>query len=177
MRSSVFIAACVAFCGLQLLPIARAADQPASEASIRELFEVTHTRKLLDDMMSQADAVMQNAMKQGLGNQTLTPAQQAIMDDTRKKLVDLLQDEMNWEKMEPEFIAIYRQTLTEQEVAGALAFYRTEVGQAVIAKMPIVMQHSLALMQKQLFRMQPKIQQIEQEAVGKLQACCPPGKP
>ena len=151
---------------------APAADKPASDASIRQLIEVTQSRKLMDGMLGQLDSIMQNSMKQAMGNATFTPEQQAVVDRMRKKMVALLTAEMNWDSLEPEFISIYRQSFTEQEVAGMLEFYKTPAGQAVITKMPVVMQHTMGFMQRKMVAMNPKMQQIQKETLDEMKACC-----
>lgn len=68
---------------------ALAQDQPADEAIIRELIEITESAKLLDGVYAQVDSMM---------------------------------------------------------TQGMLDFYRSDAGRAVIAKMPVVMQHTMAAM-------------------------------
>ena len=154
---------------------AYAADEPASETSIRQLFEVMQTQKLLDSTMAQMDTMMQNSMKQAVGAKTLTPDEQAVMDDMRTKVVALIRDDMSWEILEPEFLDIYRSSFTEEEVVGMLDFYRSEPGQALITKMPIVMQRSMEMTQRRMATILPKLQQVEKEALEQLKACCKDG--
>jgi uncharacterized protein len=148
-----------------------AADQPASEASIRRLIEITQASKLMDDMLGQMDTFMQNSMQQALGNRKLKPKQKAIMDDTRNKVVALFTNEMKWESLEPDLIAIYQKSFSEEEVTGMLDFYQTKTGQAVIKKMPVVMQHTMKMMQNRMTVIMPKIQQIQKESIERLKAC------
>ena len=162
----------VALCFLLAASGTFAADQPASEASIRKLIEVTQAKQLMDNMMGQMDAMMQNSMKQAAGDTTFSPKQQAIMDDTRTKMVALLTSEMKWENLEPDIIDSYKKTFTEEEVAGMLKFYRSKAGQAVITKMPVVMQHSIELMQKRMSAIAPRLQQIQKESLEQMKACC-----
>ena len=147
-----------------------AADAPASDASIRELLEVTESRKLIDAMTGQLDAVMRDSMSQALGDTQLTDEQRKILDDMRQRFVAVMQAEMSWERYEPLMMQVYRQTFTQPEVDGMLAFYRTDAGRAVIAKMPAVMQNSMQLAQQQMAQAIPKLQEIMQESAAKLEA-------
>jgi hypothetical protein len=147
-----------------------AADTPASDASIRELLEVTESRKLIDAMTAQLDGVMRNSMAQALGDTQLTEEQQKILDDMRQRFVAVMQAEMSWERYEPLMMQVYRQTFTQPEVDGMLAFYRTDAGRAVIAKMPAVMQSSMQLAQEQMAQTIPKLQEIMQESAAKFEA-------
>lgn len=147
-----------------------AADAPASEASIRELLTVTQSEKLVDSTMGQIDSMMQNSMKQALGGQTLTADQQKIIDDMRAKMIALFKEDMKWETLEPMFVDIYKRSFTQKEVDGMLDFYRSEPGQAVIAKMPLVMRNSMQAMQGRMVALLPKLQQLQRDAIAELRA-------
>jgi hypothetical protein len=147
-----------------------AAEAPASETSVRELLTITQSQKLVDGTMGQVDAMMQRSMKQALAGQTLTADQQRIMDNMRTKMIALFREDMKWETLEPMFIDIYKQSFTQQEVDGMLDFYRSEPGQAVIAKMPLVMQNTMQAMQGRMAVMLPKLQQLQQDAIAELKA-------
>jgi uncharacterized protein len=158
--------ALIATLAIAIQPVA--AEDQASEASVRDLLEVTQSRRLLDGLQGQMDAFIKEAMGRALAGKTPTVEQQAILDEFRAKLVALFQEEMKWELLEPRFIEIYRQSFTEQEIAGMLEFYRTAAGQAVISKMPVVMQHSMALMQEMMISVSPKLRALQAEALEKL---------
>jgi hypothetical protein len=51
-----------------------------------------------------------------------------------------------------------------------LRFYKSETGQAVIAKMPIVMQNSMQAMQGRLGALMPRLQQLQRKAIDDLKA-------
>ena len=143
---------------------------PPSEDSIRHLLEVTEARNLLDGMMAQIDTLMRRNMDQALRGRQLTTEQEAIIARMRNKMVDAFREEMAWDKLEPLYVRVYRDTFTQAEVDGMLAFYRTDAGRAVIVKMPAVLQTTMGEMQQ---RMQPlivKMRTIEQEALAELRA-------
>jgi len=50
----------------------------------------------------------------------------------------LVKEELNWATFEPMMVEVYRNTFSQHEVDGMLTFYRSEAGQAVIAKLPTV---------------------------------------
>ncbi|HEY6096117.1 MAG TPA: DUF2059 domain-containing protein [Gallionellaceae bacterium] len=145
-----------------------AAEQPASEASIRELMVVTESKKLIEGTVGQVDAMMQASMQQALAGRPVSPDQQKILDQMRVKMLALLKEQLSWSSMEPMMIDIYQKTFTEQEVKGMLDFYRTDAGKAVIAKMPLVMQHTMQAMQARMSQMMPKMQQLQQQTLAQL---------
>lgn len=153
---------------LSLLALPARADEPASEASIRQLLEVSQSKKILDSTLAQMDGMLRSAMKQATAGQPLNPAQEAVMADMSAKLVALFRQELDWATLESTYVDIYRRSFSQREVDGMLAFYRSEVGQAVIAKMPLVMQNSMQLMQDRTLAMMPKIQKLAAESAERM---------
>jgi hypothetical protein len=147
-----------------------AADSSPTEESVKHLLSITDSRKMADDMMGQMDEAMKNAMKQLPQGQAVTPEQQKILDTMQSKMDALLKQELNWQSLEPLYIQIYRESFTQEEINGMLAFYETPVGQALIKKMPTVMQKSMTEMQKRMATLIPKFQKIQQDALSELKS-------
>jgi hypothetical protein len=146
------------------------ADEKPSEDSLRELIAVTGGKKLVDGVFGQVDAMMQKSTQEALAGRQVTADQQRILDDMRAKALALFKDTVGWETLEPMIIEIYAKTFTQQEIDGMLKFYKSESGQAVIAKLPLVMQHSMTLMQNRMQVLMPKLQELQQETVAELSA-------
>ena len=143
---------------------------PASESSIKELLAVTQTQKLLDGMRAQFDGLMNNSIQQALNGKTPTDKQQQAINKMRKRMVAVMQGELEWSKMEPMYIRLYKESFTEEEVAGMLSFYKSPAGQAVIYKMPVLMQKTMLEVQKMVSGMTPKMQKIEEEFVAEMKS-------
>lgn len=146
-----------------------AADAAPSDASLRQLLEVTESRKLFDSSMQQVDAMMQSAMQQQLEGMQINATEQQAIDDFRGKVLAMLKQEMGWETLEPAVLDIYRKSFTQKEIDGLLVFYRSEVGQATIRKMPLVMQGSMQMVQARMSVVMPKLQALQQEFVAGMQ--------
>jgi len=149
---------------------ALAQDAKPSEESIRQLFEVMHSSKLLDAYMTQIDTTVRASMQQALAGQQLNPKQQKILDDMGRQIGSLVKAELNWPAIEPLMIDVYRNTFSQHEVDGMLAFYRSEAGQAVIAKLPTAMQLSMTGIQSHAQALTPKIVQLEKDTAAQLKA-------
>lgn len=137
------------------------ADTKPSDQSIKELMRVADSRNMLDSMMGQYDTVIKNSMQQALEGEPITPEQQKQLDDMLTEITLAFKQEMNWEKLEPLFVKIYQNSFSQQEVDGMLAFYKSPAGQAVIHKMPLVLQNTMTEMQK---LMGPSLQKVVQKA-------------
>ena len=53
---------------------------------------------------------------------------------------------------------------------GMIAFYKTPSGQAVIKKMPVVVQQSVMMSQSMIQTLMPKMQQIQKEFISEVRA-------
>jgi hypothetical protein len=122
---------------------------------------VVDSHKMFDSMMGQYDTVMKNSMQQALEGEPITPEQQKQLGDMQAEITLAFKQEMNWEKLEPLFVKIYRDSFSQEEVDGMLAFYKSPAGQAVIHKMPLVLQNTMTEMQK---LMGPALQKVVPKA-------------
>lgn len=156
---------------------ALAQEEPADEAIIRELIEVTEVAKLMDGVDAQVDGMMAQAMADAIGGKTVSPEQQALLDEMRTRVMAIVRESTDWARLEPMMIDIYRKSFTRKEAQGMLDFYRSEAGRAVIAKMPVVMQHTMAAMQENMRMMVPKIQEVQKDILARLKALDPPATP
>lgn len=159
---------------LMAAPLAAGADAPPTDASIRELLAVTESRKLLDGAAAQLDLNMQASIQQALQGQSLNQAQRRVIDAMRVQLVDLFKEELTWESLEPGIIDMHKKTFTQSEIDGMLQFYQTPAGKALIAKMPLVMQANLQLMQSRMQSLLPEVQRLQIETMKKLKAAATP---
>lgn len=149
---------------------ALAQDEPADEALIRELIAITESAKLLDDVYAQVDRTMAQSMAEAIGGKTVTPEQQALFDEMRERIVAIFRETMNWATFEPMMIDIYRKSFTRKEAQGMLDFYRSDAGRAVTAKMPIVMQNTMAAVHEHMRTMMPKVQEVQKDIMTRLRA-------
>ncbi len=146
------------------------ADTSPSDQSLKELLRVTDSHKMVDSMMGQYDALMKNSMQQMLKGESLTPKQQKFIDDMQNEIIGSFKEEMTWEKLEPLYMKVYRDTFTQEEVDGMLAFYRSPAGQAVIHKMPLVIRNSMTELQKMMLPILQRTIQKEKAAIEKMEA-------
>jgi len=153
---------------------AYAQDAKPAEASIRQLFEVMHSSGLLDAYLTQIDGTVRASMQQALAGQQLNAKQRKILEDMGREIGSLVKAELNWSAIEPVMIEVYRNTFSQHEVDGMLTFYRSEVGQAVIAKLPTAMQKSMTSIQGHVKTLTPRIAQLEKDTATQLKAAADP---
>lgn len=160
MKMKLVMSALVLLFSTQLV-----AGEAEKQEKLKALVSVMDMDAMVDTMYDQVEAMMQNVSVQ-MG---VKPSEQPIFEKHHAKITGLLKSEMSWEKMEPMVIDIYSRNFTEQQIDDLLAFYQTETGQALIKKMPTVMQESMLIGQSMMQQSIPKIQAMAQELAQELQ--------
>ena len=77
---------------------------------------------------------------------------------------------LDWKKLEPVYVRIYQKSFSQEEVDGMIAFYKTPAGQAVIGKMPAVMQNTMDEMQQMMTPVMQKMQRMQQDVAAEMKA-------
>jgi len=149
-----------------LLAALNAYATPASQESVESLLAATKVESMMDSMYGGVEQMMRQGMKQAAQGKPLSPEQQRIFDAVPTKFVAVMREEMNWQKMKPLYVQLYRDTFEQEEVDGLLVFYASPVGQAFVNKMPIVMQKSMALSQSLMQSIIPKMTAAMKDAMA-----------
>lgn len=160
----------IALAALLAVAPAYTQEQPASESSVRELMTLTNARSLLDQAYGQLDGMMEQAMKDAIGGRSITAEQDKLLAEMRAKMVALVRRQMSWEKLEPDYLRLYMATFSQAEVDDMNAFYKSPGGQAVIAKLPRLMQNLMQTVVTDMQALTPEIQALENEYKEKVAA-------
>jgi len=143
-------------------------NAPASDASIRQMLELTNAQQMIAGMKVQMSTVMNTAMQNAMQGQTLTTERQAIIDRMAAKMSAVLTDMLNWDDLLPIYLRTYRESFTQDEIDGAIKFYKSAAGQAYVKKLPLVLQNVMREMQGFMKPVQEKILAIQKETIQEL---------
>ena len=149
-------------------PTASPGAHPPSEASIRQMLEVMQARKLVDSMMAQMDTLLLQTVAQVAQGRPVPPNVQKQIDQQRAEMMAMMKDLLAWEKLVPLYVRVYQKTFTQEELDGMLAFYKTPVGAAMIAKMPAVMQNTMEEMQSLMGPVMEKMQRMQKDVAAQM---------
>jgi hypothetical protein len=139
------------------------ADEASKRVKIQELFTTLHLDRTMKLVMDAVLKQVKDASQQQLVGVTLTDAQQKKFDDFQQKVFDLVNDQMSWPKIEPDYIKLYNDAYTEEQIDGILSFYKSPVGQAMIDKTPDLTTKSLQISQGRMQAIQPQLRQLMQD--------------
>jgi hypothetical protein len=158
------------FFSMILLATAPLQAQAPSDASIRELLVLSKSQSLIETTWGTLDGHMEAGMREALKGRTLTAEQEKRLADFRSRAVGIIKEEMSWERLEPMFIDVYKATLTQAEIDGISQFYRSPAGQALINKMPQVMDHTMKLVMGRMQVVRPRLEALQKEMFDDIKA-------
>jgi hypothetical protein len=141
---------------------------PASDASIREMLELTNAQQMLEGIKGQMATMMNSAMQNATKDQTITPARQEILDRMRAKMSAVVTDTLNWDQLLPMYLRTFRASFTQDEIDGVIKFYKSPAGRAYVKKMPLVMQNVMKEMPEFIKPLQERMAAIQKEAIQEL---------
>ena len=151
---------------LSLLTALSAHAAPASRESVENLLVATKAESMMSSVFAGMDQIMRQSMAQAAQGRSLNAEQQRVLDAMPPKFIAIMREEMSWQKMKPQYVQLYVETFEQEEVDGLLAFYASPTGQALLNKMPVVVQKSMALSQSLMQSALPKMQAAIKEALA-----------
>jgi uncharacterized protein len=168
LSQSVYAVVLCAGFGQAQAPAARPID-PSKAAVIEQTLALNHSDQIPKQFLDQYRAAFKQAMEQSL---VQTLRQQGITDagpfnpDVQKfenRVFDLLGERFTWERLKPEFVSLYDETFTLEDVQGILAFYKSPPGQVFLGKMPAIVTGSAQIGQAQIREVVPEVQKMTNE--------------
>ncbi len=135
--------------------------QPAQDVPkqlAEELLLLTETDKTLESTFEMVKQLQMDQLKKIPLPKELSEEDAEKIASMQEKIIDIISEEMGWDKIKENIIDIYVDVFTKEELEGIIAFYKTPVGQKLIKKQPELMQKSMQIAQKQLTTIMPKVQ-------------------
>lgn len=134
-------------------------DESSHEAAARELFEVSDAEAMIDtiyDSMQPQFAAMAERMD-------IDESHRPIFDRHMVRVMDVLREEFNWEKMEPHMISAYVQVYSEEELLELVDFYKSPIGQKFLKKMPELMEVTMGMTQQLMGGFYGRLEELQAE--------------
>ncbi|GAB4088979.1 DUF2059 domain-containing protein [Hydrogenophaga soli] len=152
--------------------------EPPKPETVEELLVVSKSQDLLESTYKDLDNHMRTHLDQAL-TQTIgdTEMRRAYVDSFVLKTNHVFRDELNWATFKPMLMRIYSDSYTQEELVGMLDFYKTPAGQAMVNKMPMVMQKTQGEMLQRIGPMVQKMLAASQEAVAEAKKAQKPTSP
>lgn len=150
------------------------ADDASKRAKIEQLFTVMKINQMSDQILGTVRRQMAGMSRSLPDGKEMTPEQKRLLADFQNKVLNLVDQQVNWKALEPQMLTVYANAYSEPEIDGMINFYRSPVGQAMLAKTPQVAEQSLQISQGKLATLQPQIQQLSQQFAQQFRAAGAP---
>ncbi len=133
---------------------------PASDSSIRQLFEVMETKSLIENSQAQLEQIVNKGIDERTAKITPNKRQMDLIAKLKSDLRTISNQELSWERLEPLMLRLYGEIMSEEEIVALTEFYKMPLGQIVIKKLPQVMQRVVIETQENAKRLAPKLQAV-----------------
>ncbi|MGA9235944.1 MAG: DUF2059 domain-containing protein [Desulfobacterales bacterium] len=154
---SVLLSLCIASLGY--------ADSQTHRQAAEEVLRLTKVDKMLGPLVDQIQQVqIQQLQQMNLSREAYSAAQRYL-----QRINDLVAREMQWQEIKNDYIGLYTDAFTEQELHQLIQFYSTPLGRKVVDKMPVLMEQSMQLGQKKMMNIMPEIQALSEEMIQEIQ--------
>lgn len=140
------------------------AQENKRQALAEELLTIMDMQSSIEQSFAKVKQMLPQQMKSMQQAMGTTNVPESVSAQTTK-IFDLVAEELSWNKMKAEYVALYAETLNEQELRDLIAFYKTPTGQSFVKKQPELMQRAMEINQKLMIKIMPKIQAITQESL------------
>lgn len=158
---------------LAVAPMGARADQASKQAKVKELFTVMHMNHVLDPMLKGIQQEMQGMIQNAMGTKQMTPQQTKLTQDYMAQSMAVVNQNLGWSSLEPEYVKLYATTYSESEIDGIMSFYKSAAGQAMLAKSPQLSQGAMQIVRGRMGAFQPKMQALQQQYVTQMKATMP----
>jgi uncharacterized protein len=145
-------------------------EERPSDESIRRLLEVMQAQKLMETAVQQVDATYGSIVSKMLEGKPLSPEQQKTLEAGRERMKSMMHEILSWESMQALYLKVYGDTFSQSEIDSMIEFYSSPAGHAVIVKLPLAMQNTMAQMQERMRALIPKMQQMAKETADQIKS-------
>lgn len=138
------------------------AQEPARQALAEELLVAMDMPGSIEKsfaMMKQMLPAQIERMSQASG----TAKTSANVSEQTDKMIDVMAEALSWDKIKDDYVAMYAETFTAEELKDLIAFYKSPAGQAFSQKQPELTRRGAEMTQKLMLQIMPKIQAMTRE--------------
>ncbi len=106
---------------------------PPSDKSINQLLQLTKVDQQADFVFTQMEDAMRAGIQRAAKGKTLNAEERAILDRQQAKMAGIMKEELSWEKMKDQYVQVYRETFSQEEIDGLIAFFQN-AGRPVVCE-------------------------------------------
>jgi uncharacterized protein len=142
------------------------ADEASRRAKAQEMLTLLHLDRVMDQLMNNMMEQVSTTSRQMFGA-NIKPEDQAKIDEFQKQVFQLIQSQLGWKALEPEYVTIYANNFTDEQLDAILAFYKSPTGIALVEKLPTLTAQGMQLAQSKMLLLQPQMKQMIEDFMKK----------
>lgn len=143
---------------IAVLPFSAQADA-AHEAAAEELLRLIQ----IDRGLAPMAARMRQSTLQQIRAQDVAVGEEPTAAPYLTRIGDLIEATLSWERLRPDFLAIYMQTFTREELVALNSFFRSSVGGKYLANVNSLNQQATEVVRKHAMTAAPDVRAITEE--------------
>ncbi len=138
-----------------------AAQQQTHLDAATELFEAMHSEKSVQQTFDRVISQMPDLQTQ-MG---VTEDRQAKSEQIMEEVAKVIKEFMTWERMRDQFIVVYAEVFTEQELRELADFYTSPIGKKYVEKQPEMAQAAMKITGEMMGELMPRIKEISSKTL------------
>jgi len=111
-------------------------------------------------MLNQTFDTMKQMQGSMIKKMVVNAKDQKMAISHQQRIMDLMKNELSWEKLRPEFEKLYAESYSAEELEGLIKFYKSPLGEKLTSKQPEMQKKAMAMVQKMMTHILPKIQAL-----------------
>jgi uncharacterized protein len=127
------------------------AQDPARYRVAEEFVKVIDLEKTIDQTLGMMRKRMTEQIKM------MHPGSDPTQLEAADKTMAVIEAEMSWDRLKEDYIKVYAETFTVEEMNGIIAFYHSPAGKAFAAKQPELNKGMMKISQKMMMRVAPML--------------------
>ncbi len=140
------------------------------ERPVYELFEVTNMAAMTKQINTQMSQQMKAMIGQQMQAAGVPAGESEITEKYTAQMLNLVLGVVAWDKVKDKHAALYESVLTNEQIKKLTAFYKSDIGQITLSKMPELMQKSMMVGQQEVQTVMPQIQALMGQMGAELKA-------
>lgn len=148
MKANTFPAIIAVFALVCCSPLLRADEAAQRATAAEELLKAMHMGEVLKSLLAQRREAITKKIPSFLPKDS-SPETVQLFQQTTPKIMDIVDKHYSWESLRPDFIQIYSEVFTEQEIKDLTVFYKSPIGQKLYEETPVITAKIIQILQKQ----------------------------
>lgn len=149
---------------LLLLLASATANADEGAAAAERLLELTRADQLAAPVYAQVRQMFAQRFAEANGSG------QATLERYQAKADALLDRQIGWDRIKPDLVALYQQEFSRSELEQLVAFYQSDLGRKMLARLPELNMRSAALAQARLERAVPEVNELLERMSAELES-------